>query len=127
MIPKYYIRQIKKSPFHLTLAQFGIEGKAAVRDRERAALAVPIQGAEIPFAWPGNELHDEEGISHTSVYRRVPSMQSYRNNLTALSQVYNVSGGFCFELGICESLALRLILELVILLGIPWANFCLCP
>lgn len=89
------MRHIKKNTCHLTLEQFGVEGKAAVRDRERAALAVPIQGAEIPFAWPGNELQDEEGISHTSVYRRVPSMQSYRNNLTALSQVYNVSDGFC--------------------------------
>lgn len=74
--------------------QFGIEGRSAVRDRERSAMAVPIQGAEIPFVWPGNAPHDETDPQLASIYRKVPSMQSYRNNLTALSQVYNVRSVF---------------------------------
>lgn len=45
--------------------------------------------AEMPFTWPGLDSDDEQE-SVSSIYRVIPSMQKFRNNLTALSQVYNV-------------------------------------
>lgn len=47
------------------------------------------EGVEAPFNWPNIDGQDE-GHAHDSIYRLVPSMQGYRNNLTALSQAYNV-------------------------------------
>ncbi|KAI6770235.1 hypothetical protein HG530_004864 [Fusarium avenaceum] len=47
------------------------------------------QNAELPFTWPGNDSDDERS-GRTSIYRLIPSMQKFRGNLTALSQVYNL-------------------------------------
>ncbi|KAF4455447.1 crt10 protein [Fusarium austroafricanum] len=47
------------------------------------------QSAELPFTWPGNDSDDERNTG-TSIYRLIPSMQKFRSNLTALSQVYNL-------------------------------------
>ncbi|KAF5018655.1 hypothetical protein F66182_9360 [Fusarium sp. NRRL 66182] len=46
------------------------------------------QSAEVPFIWPGNDSDDDNAT--TSIYRRIPAMQKFRGNLTALSQVYNL-------------------------------------
>lgn len=47
-------------------------------------------GYETPFLWPGDTIEDEAETSN-SIFKRVPCMAGYRNNLTALSQTYNVS------------------------------------
>jgi hypothetical protein len=60
-----------------------------VRDRERVTLGMHPQNAELPFTWPGNDSDDERS-GRTSIYRLIPSMQKFRGNLTALSQMYNV-------------------------------------
>lgn len=48
--------------------------------------------AEAPFTWPGQGSDEELDSTRRqrSIYRRVPSMQSYRNNLTVLCQSYNL-------------------------------------
>lgn len=71
------------------IIQFGDGAKAAVRDRERVTLGMHPQSAELPFTWPGNDSDDERDAG-PSIYRLIPSMQKFRSNLTALSQVYNV-------------------------------------
>ncbi|KOS16689.1 hypothetical protein ESCO_004860 [Escovopsis weberi] len=44
----------------------------------------------MPFLWPGADADSvPANASPSSIYRSVPSMQAYRNNLTALSQVHN--------------------------------------
>lgn len=47
---------------------------------------------EIP-EWPPSDSDDEDAdhLPANSIFTLVPSMQRYRNNLTALSQKYNVS------------------------------------
>lgn len=49
-------------------------------------------GAELPINWPGSDSEDSEfdDVPAGSIYKLVPSMQPYRNNLTALSQKCNV-------------------------------------
>ncbi|RBR03803.1 hypothetical protein FVER53590_00984 [Fusarium verticillioides] len=69
--------------------RFGDGAKAAVRDRERVTLGMHPQSAELPFTWPGNDSDDERDAG-PSIYRLIPSMQKFRSNLTALSQVYNL-------------------------------------
>ncbi|KAM5373599.1 hypothetical protein ACJA88_008443 [Fusarium oxysporum] len=69
--------------------RFGDGAKAAVRDRERVTLGMHPQSAELPFTWPGNDSDDERNAG-PSIYRLIPSMQKFRSNLTALSQVYNL-------------------------------------
>ncbi|KFA73325.1 hypothetical protein S40288_03878 [Stachybotrys chartarum IBT 40288] len=70
--------------------QFGPGAKNAVRDRERVLYGLPQMGAEIPFTWPGPGADDNSHTAARSMYQIVPSMQFYRNNLTALSQAYNL-------------------------------------
>ncbi|KAK4067379.1 uncharacterized protein Triagg1_7559 [Trichoderma aggressivum f. europaeum] len=76
--------------------RFGNEAKGAIRDRERASLGMELEGLESPFAWPFTAqdflpgLADDGLHPRDSIYRLVPSMQNYRNNLTALSQVHNL-------------------------------------
>jgi hypothetical protein len=76
----------------LTRLQFGPDGRTAVRDRERVTQGLPPIGVEPPVDWPGQ---DPEAPEHPggrrTIYQIVPAMQSYRNNLTALSQICNVS------------------------------------
>ncbi|KPM35254.1 hypothetical protein AK830_g11322 [Neonectria ditissima] len=43
----------------------------------------------MPFTWPGLDSDDEHEHG-SSIYRLIPSMQKFRNNLTALSQAYNL-------------------------------------
>ncbi|KAK5990686.1 hypothetical protein PT974_08955 [Cladobotryum mycophilum] len=69
--------------------RFGNDARAAIRDRERFLNGINPEGMELPFTWPGSDTEDERATSK-SIYRLVPSMQEYRNNLTALSQVYNL-------------------------------------
>ncbi|KAH0493986.1 hypothetical protein TgHK011_000625 [Trichoderma gracile] len=69
--------------------RFGNDAKGAIRDRERTALGMNPEGMEAPFNWPNTD-GQVEGHSQDSIYRLVPSMQGYRNNLTALSQAYNL-------------------------------------
>ncbi|ATY58493.1 hypothetical protein A9K55_003599 [Cordyceps militaris] len=69
--------------------RFGPEAKAAIRNRERAALGLPALGHEVPFLWTPETI-DQERPSEHSIYATVPAPQLYRNNLTALSQAYNL-------------------------------------
>ncbi|POR31218.1 Uncharacterized protein TPAR_08560 [Tolypocladium paradoxum] len=66
--------------------RFGDGASQAVRERERSA-GLDGQG---PFDWPGSDPEDDQDFPEESVYRLVPTMQRYRNNLTALSQLYNL-------------------------------------
>ncbi|KAL6919312.1 hypothetical protein FSST1_003338 [Fusarium sambucinum] len=68
--------------------RFGDGAKAAVRDRERLNMGLHPQSSEVPFVWPSNDSDDERHSG--SIYRLIPSMQKFRGNLTALSQVYNL-------------------------------------
>ncbi|KAF4975297.1 hypothetical protein FZEAL_7895 [Fusarium zealandicum] len=87
----------KRSAFHVpsadagcfALEQFGHGAKAAIRDRERAAFGQSPQNPEMPFTWPSGDFDDGPDVG-SSIYRLVPSMQKFRNNLTALSQSYNL-------------------------------------
>ncbi|KAH7163067.1 hypothetical protein B0J13DRAFT_28384 [Dactylonectria estremocensis] len=69
--------------------RFGDGAKNAIRDRERASVGMHPHNPEMPFTWPGPDSDDEQEPS-SSIYRLVPSMQKFRNNLTALSQEYNL-------------------------------------
>ncbi|KAJ3494892.1 hypothetical protein NLG97_g3778 [Lecanicillium saksenae] len=69
--------------------RFGPEAKAAIRDRERVALGLHPLGHEAPFLW-APETFDEENSNANSIYRHLPATQFYRNNLTALSQAFNL-------------------------------------
>ncbi|RSL66735.1 hypothetical protein CEP54_003577 [Fusarium duplospermum] len=69
--------------------RFGDGARAAIRQRERLLLGLHPTDAEIPFTWPSEDDENQAG-PESSIYRLVPSMQSYRNNLTALSQVFNL-------------------------------------
>jgi hypothetical protein len=75
--------------------QFGPGAEGAIRDREQLALGMPYEGNEPPFLWPsgsgdGEDEDEQVDAADRSIYRSVPSIQSNRNNLTALSQLYNV-------------------------------------
>ncbi|KAL7913130.1 hypothetical protein GGI35DRAFT_476936 [Trichoderma velutinum] len=76
--------------------RFGNEAKGAIRDRERTALGMDPEGLELPFTWPFTPqtffpaLEEDGRYPNDSIYRLVPSMQGYRNNLTALSQAHNL-------------------------------------
>ncbi|GFP53822.1 hypothetical protein TASIC1_0003020000 [Trichoderma asperellum] len=52
-------------------------------------MGIPTEGLEEPFTWPNADTEDTPH-ARRSIYRLVPSMQGYRNNLTALSQGYNL-------------------------------------
>ncbi|KAF5006607.1 hypothetical protein FDECE_7002 [Fusarium decemcellulare] len=67
---------------------FGDRAKGAIRDRERVAQGQPHLNVEEPFTWP--TASDDDDDADASIYRLVPSMQKFRNNLTALSQAYNL-------------------------------------
>ncbi|KAJ4163389.1 hypothetical protein LMH87_005123 [Akanthomyces muscarius] len=69
--------------------RFGPEAKAAIRDRERVALGLHPLGHDSPFLWAPEILDDENVVSY-SIHKIVPAPQCYRNNLTALSQAYNL-------------------------------------
>jgi hypothetical protein len=47
-------------------------------------------GFETPLTWPTGQSTLEDDDGDGSIFHRVPSTQKYRNNLTALSQTYNV-------------------------------------
>ncbi|KAM4059045.1 CRT10 domain-containing protein [Hirsutella rhossiliensis] len=67
--------------------RFGSGASEAVRERERfASYLFPGPDGSVPdWEEPGSDDCDE-----TSIYQLVPTMQRYRNNLTALSQLYNL-------------------------------------
>lgn len=90
-MPPRKLHQIAVGKCHAQTAtdRFGDGAKIAVRDRERASLGMHPHNAEMPFTWPGLDSDDEQE-SVSSIYRVIPSMQKFRNNLTALSQVYNL-------------------------------------
>ncbi|GAO18773.1 hypothetical protein UVI_02052610 [Ustilaginoidea virens] len=79
--------------------QFGPEARRAIADRERLSLGLHPTGMEWPVVWPTSDPDDDGDddddafggqTPSASIYKLVPSMQPYRNNLTALSQKYNV-------------------------------------
>jgi hypothetical protein len=74
------------------MIQFGPEAKRAILDRERMSLGLHPAGMEWPINWPGSDSDEDEDhhVPASSIYKLVPTMQAYRNNLTALSQRYNV-------------------------------------
>ncbi|KAM3426364.1 hypothetical protein MY4824_010001 [Beauveria thailandica] len=69
--------------------RFGPDAKAAIRDRERVALGLPALGHQASYLW-SPELLDQESVDEHSIYSTLPATQCYRNNLTALSQAYNL-------------------------------------
>lgn len=78
--------RLRKQTLEADEQQFGVGASLVVRERERSA-TIDSQG---PFGWPGAGSDDDQDFGVESVYRLVPTMQRYRNNLTALSQFYNV-------------------------------------
>ena len=77
------------------MVQFGPEADNVIRQRERVLSfqATPeILPTGEPLIWPviGKDLDDDAKHPH-SLYRLIPTPQGYRNNLTALSDIYNVS------------------------------------
>ncbi|KAG6030335.1 hypothetical protein E4U41_000125 [Claviceps citrina] len=81
--------------------RFGPEAKSAILDRERIAMNLDPEGAEWPILnWPPSDSEDGDGdgdgdgdfdhVPATSIYKLIPCMQRFRNNLTALSQKYNL-------------------------------------
>ncbi|KAL6891162.1 hypothetical protein HDV57DRAFT_286068 [Trichoderma longibrachiatum] len=89
LAPSFRTVSVGKCYAQTATARFGNDAKGAIRDRERTALGMNPEGMEAPFNWPNIDGQDE-GHAHDSIYRLVPSMQGYRNNLTALSQAYNL-------------------------------------
>lgn len=89
-MPPRKFQQVSVGKCHAQTAtdRFGDGAKVAIRDRERASLGMHPQSAEMPFTWPGLDSDDEQEPG--SIYRLIPSMQKFRNNLTALSQAYNL-------------------------------------
>ncbi|KAG6051301.1 hypothetical protein E4U39_001543 [Claviceps sp. Clav50 group G5] len=83
-------------PCHVQTAtdRFGQGAKEAIINRERLQYSFePEDVHSTIFDWPladgeNGELKDVPGT--TSIYKLVPSMQEFRNNLTALSQKYNL-------------------------------------
>lgn len=56
-------------------------------------MSLDPEGVEWPIVnWPPSDSEDSEfdHVPATSIYKLIPSMQTFRNNLTALSQKYNV-------------------------------------
>ncbi|KAG5951065.1 hypothetical protein E4U53_003831 [Claviceps sorghi] len=73
--------------------RFGYEAKRAILDRERMSMSLDPEGIEWPIVnWPPSDSEDGEfdHVPATSIYKLIPSMQPFRNNLTALSQKYNL-------------------------------------
>ncbi|KAG6229993.1 hypothetical protein E4U25_007327 [Claviceps purpurea] len=73
--------------------RFGREAKRAILDRELVSFNLEPLGHEQPILhWPpsGGEDDAYDDIPTTSIYKLVPSTVPYRNNLTALSQKYNL-------------------------------------
>ncbi|KAG5982132.1 hypothetical protein E4U55_002259 [Claviceps digitariae] len=73
--------------------RFGSEAKRAILDRERMSMSLAPEGVEWPIInWPPSDSEDSEfdHVPATSIYKLIPSMQPFRNNLTALSQKYNL-------------------------------------
>ncbi|KAG6099994.1 hypothetical protein E4U30_005634 [Claviceps sp. LM220 group G6] len=73
--------------------RFGREAKRAILDRELVSFNLEPLGDEQPILhWPPSSSEDSayEDIPTTSIYKLVPSMVPHRNNLTALSQKYNL-------------------------------------
>ncbi|KAG6122764.1 hypothetical protein E4U13_001300 [Claviceps humidiphila] len=75
---------------------FGHGAKGAVLERERVNMdseshSDESSNPEIP-EWPPSDSDDEDAdhLPANSIFTLVPSMQRYRNNLTALSQKYNL-------------------------------------
>ncbi len=56
------------------------------------ALGLHPLGHDPEFLWEP-EILDEESVTRYSIHKIVPTTQLYRNNLTALSQAYNVCHG----------------------------------
>ncbi|KAG6265077.1 hypothetical protein E4U47_006565 [Claviceps purpurea] len=83
-------------PCHVQTAtdRFGQNAKQAILNRERLRYSLEGVDAESTiFDWPladgeDGQLKDEPATD--SIHKLVPSMQDYRNNLTALSQKYNL-------------------------------------
>ncbi|VUC34446.1 unnamed protein product [Clonostachys rosea] len=100
VVPVRKFKPIAIGKCHVQTAadRFGPGAEGAIKDRERLALGMQYEGTEQPFLWPSgsgvdnkDEDEDEPGdTAKRSIYRLVPSMQSNRNNLTALSQLYNL-------------------------------------
>ncbi|PTB43030.1 uncharacterized protein TrAFT101_001590 [Trichoderma asperellum] len=87
--PSFPAVSVGKCYIQTATDRFGNEAKSAIRDRERATMGIPTEGLEEPFTWPNADTEDTRH-ARSSIYRLVPSMQGYRNNLTALSQGYNL-------------------------------------
>ncbi|KAM0463912.1 hypothetical protein ACHAO4_000637 [Trichoderma viride] len=87
--PSFPAVSVGKCHVQTATDRFGDEAKSAIRDRERAAVGMPLEGLEEPFTWPNADT-DDAPRANKSIYGLVPSMQSYRNNLAALSQGHNL-------------------------------------
>ncbi|KAG5924345.1 hypothetical protein E4U61_000901 [Claviceps capensis] len=89
-------RPVTVGPCHVQTAtdRFGQNAKEAILNRERLRYSLDGEDVESTiFDWPlaegeDGQLKDESATD--SIHKLVPSMQDFRNNLTALSQKYNV-------------------------------------
>ncbi|KAG6058777.1 hypothetical protein E4U17_007506, partial [Claviceps sp. LM77 group G4] len=88
-------RPVTVGPCHVQTAtdRFGQGAKEAILNRELLQYSLELEDiVSTIFDWPLADCEDG-GLKHvpgtTSIYKLVPSMQEFRNNLTALSQKYN--------------------------------------
>ncbi|KAI5466077.1 hypothetical protein BGZ63DRAFT_347252 [Mariannaea sp. PMI_226] len=83
-----YPRHVTVGKCHVQTAtdRFGDGAKDAIRAREPDGFTV-TNVPEIPFDWPDVS---SDGENRESIFKKIPSMQPHRNNLTALSQVHNL-------------------------------------
>lgn len=73
-----------------SVSQFGKGARKIVREQERGAFDPFWFTLDEAVHWPGQAISEDDDTS-AAAPQRVPVMQKYRNNLTALSQKYNVS------------------------------------
>ncbi|ODA79572.1 hypothetical protein RJ55_05166 [Drechmeria coniospora] len=77
--------------------RFGNGASEAIRERERPAPTFnPLPADPSSDDWPDSDSDDSHAMFFDQkIYQLVPTMQRFRNNLTALSQLYNVGIPTC--------------------------------
>ncbi|KAH7329042.1 hypothetical protein B0I35DRAFT_34701 [Stachybotrys elegans] len=85
-------QNLSVGPVHVQTAtdRFGPDARTVISDRERVIMGIIPDTWDTSDAWPADQTSDEEPNVIPSLHRIIPSIQEYRNNLTALSQAYNL-------------------------------------